>query len=305
MKGFLIRRLSLLLAVALVVVTIVFSFLRLIPGDPVEAMLGENALPADVAGMRKELMLDRPLGQQYVQYLLRIAHGDLGKSWSMDAPVSELILQKLPATAVLASAGLLVAVLISFPLGIFGARRPNSWGDRGASVLAVMGVAIPHFWLGPMLILLFSIQLGWLPVSGYGTVAQLVLPAVTLGSGLAAILTRMLRAGLIEELRSDYARTARAKGGDEKRIIFRHALRNAILPVVTILGLQLGSLLTGAIITESIFAWPGIGRLLIQAIFSRDYPLVQGCILVFALIYAAVNLLVDVVYASLDPRIQL
>lgn len=294
-----------MMPVLLAILTVVFSFLRFIPGDPVEAMLGENAQPADVVGMRKELMLDRPLSQQYLQYLWRILHGDLGKSWSLSAPVSGVLLQKLPATVELAVGAMLIAILISFPLGIYAARRPNSIGDRAATVLSVMGVAVPHFWLGPLLILFFSIYLGWLPVSGRGTFAQLVLPCVTLGTALAAILTRMLRASLIEELQSDYVRTARAKGSGETRIVFRHALRNAFLPVLTILGLQFGSLLTGAIITETIFAWPGIGRLLISAIFSRDYPLVQGCILVFAVLYATVNLLVDILYGVLDPRIQL
>lgn len=305
MRRWIVRRVLLLLPVFLAILTVVFSFLRFIPGDPVEAMLGENAQPADVAGMRKELMLDRPLVQQYLQYLWRILHGDLGKSWSLDTPVAGVLLQKLPATVELAVGAMLIAILISLPLGIYAARRLNSIGDRSATVLSVMGVAVPHFWLGPLLILFFSIYLGWLPVSGRGTFAQLVLPSITLGTALAAILTRMLRASLIEELRSDYVRTARAKGSGETRIVFRHALRNAFLPVLTILGLQFGSLLTGAIITETIFAWPGIGRLLISAIFSRDYPLVQGCILVFAVLYATVNLAVDILYGVLDPRIQM
>lgn len=304
MRNFVLRRLLLLIPILLAVLTLVFSFLRFIPGDPVEAMLGENAQPADMADMRKELMLDQPPAKQYLHYLWRIVHGDLGKSWSLDTDVSGLVLRKLPATVELAVGAMIVAILISFPLAIYAARRPNSIGDRAATVLAVMGVAVPHFWLGPLLILFFSIYLGWLPVSGRGTFVHLILPSITLGTGLAAILTRMLRASLIEELRSDYVRTARAKGAGETRLVFRHALRNAFLPVLTILGLQFGSLLTGAIITETIFAWPGIGRLLIQAIFSRDYPLVQGCILIFALLYTAVNLIVDILYGVLDPRIQ-
>jgi len=220
-------------------------------------------------------------------------------------PVTSVIAQRLPATAELAASAMLVALLIAFPLGMFAAKHAGSIADRSATVLAVTGVALPPFWLGPILILLFSIQLGWFPVSGRGSLAQLVLPSLTLGAALAAILTRMLRAGLVEELQSDYVRTARAKGAGGMRILFGHVLRNAFLPVLTILGLQFGSLLTGAIITETVFSWPGIGRLLITAIFSRDYPLVQGCILVFALLYTLVNLIVDLLYAALDPRIQL
>lgn len=304
MMRLLIRRILLLLPLLLVVLTIVFSFLRLIPGDPVEVMLGEGAQPADLSAMRRDLMLDQPLYRQYLSYLIGVFRGNLGQSWSFRAPVTGMIMNRLPATLELATAGMMIAVLLAFPIGIFAARRPGTWADRFATVFAVSGVAMPHFWLGPLLVLFFSIYLGWLPVSGYGTPLHLVLPALTLGSALAAILARMLRSSLLEELRSDYARTARAKGSSESRIVWRHALKNAFLPVLTILGLQLGSLLTGAVITETIFSWPGIGRLLIQAIFSRDYPLVQGCILVFAFLYAIVNLVVDLLYGYLDPRIR-
>jgi peptide/nickel transport system permease protein len=304
MRSLLVRRILLLVPVLFAVLTIVFSFLRIIPGDPVETMLGEGAQPVDVQAMRKELMLDQSLWKQYSTYLWRVLHADLGRSWSFKSPVSIVIFSRLPATLELAAGGMLVAVLIALPLGIFAARHPNTIWDRIATLLAVTGAAIPHFWLGPLLVLFFSVYLDWLPVSGRGSLSQLVLPSVTLGTALAAILTRMLRSGLLEELNSDYIRTARAKGASERRIVFRHALRNACLPVLTLLGLQVGGLLSGAIITETIFAWPGIGRLLIQAIFSRDYPLVQGCILVFALLYALVNLLVDLLYGVLDPRIK-
>lgn len=299
-----VRRVLLLIPILFAVVTIVFSFLRFIPGDPVETMLGEGAQPADVAAMRKSLMLDQPLLAQFGHYLGGIFHGDLGQSWSFRMPVTDLILGRLPATLQLALGGMIVAILIAFPLGISAARNPNTWRDRAATVLAVSGVAVPHFWLGPLLILLFSIYLGWLPVSGRGTFLHLILPSITLGTALAAILTRMLRSSLLEELGSDYIRTARAKGLNERAVILRHAMRNAFLPVLTIIGLQFGSLLTGAIITETIFSWPGIGRLIVQAIFSRDYPVVQGCILVFAFLYATVNLIVDLLYGLLDPRIQ-
>ncbi len=298
------RRVLLMIPTLFAVLTIVFLFLRLIPGDPVEAMLGEGAQAADITAMRKELMLDQPLLRQYGNYLWRAFHADLGGSWSLRSPVTSVILSRLPATIELALGGMIVAFMISLPLGMIAASKPNSWIDRSATLLAVTGAAMPHFWLGPLMILFFSIYLGWFPVSGRGGLLHLILPAVTLGTALAAILTRMLRSSLLEELGSDYVRTARAKGAGEKRILFHHALPNAFLPVLTILGLQFGGLLTGAIITETIFAWPGVGRLMIQSIFSRDYPLVQGCILVFALIYALVNLIVDILYSVLDPRIQ-
>ena len=304
MMRVLLRRLLLLLPLLLVVATIVFLFLRMIPGDPVEAMLGEGAKAADIQAIRHELLLDRPFLAQYGLYLEGIVRGDFGQSWSLKAPVSLLIRKRLPATMLLAFSAMSVAVLLAFPMGFLAARNPNSCTDRALTVFAVAGGATPTFWLGPLLILLFSISLGWFPVSGYGTAAHLVLPAVTLGTALTAILVRMLRSSLLEESHSDYVRTARAKGLSENQALARHALRNALLPVVTLLGLQFGSLLTGAIITETIFSWPGLGRLLIQAIYSRDYPLVQGCILVFAFLYAIVNLAVDLLNSALDPRIR-
>jgi ABC-type dipeptide/oligopeptide/nickel transport system permease component len=304
MKNYFVRRTLLLIPILFAVITIVFAFLRLIPGDPVEAMLGEGARSADVAAMRKELLLDQPLLKQYFHYLRGVFRGDLGNSWNTRVPVATAIISRLPATLVLAAGGMLIAILIAFPLGILAAKNVNRWPDRIAMVMAVAASAIPHFWLAPLLILLFSISLGWFPVSGTGTPLYAVLPSFTLGLALAAILVRMIRSSMLEELQSDYIRTARAKGTSERTILWRHALPNAMLPVLTILGLQFGSLLTGAIITETIFSWPGIGRLLIQAIYSRDYPLVQGCILVFASLYALVNLIVDLLYGVLDPRIQ-
>ncbi|MCI0414017.1 ABC transporter permease [bacterium] len=298
------RRLILLLPLSLAILTIVFSFLRILPGDPVEAMLGEGAQQADVESMREQLLLDQPLWRQYVLYLWNVLHGDFGSSWSFQMPVTELILSRFPATVEMAVAGMLIALMIAFPLGILAAKHPNTWTDRVTTIFAVSGAAIPHFWLGPLFILLFSITIGWFPVSGRGSLAHLVLPALTLGTALAAILMRMLRSSLLEELRADYIRTARAKGASEMRILFGHAIRNALLPVVTLLALQFGSLLTGAVITETIFSWPGLGRLLIQAIFSRDYPLVQGCVLIFAMLYLFANLIADLLYGVLDPRIQ-
>ena len=293
-----------MLPLLLAVLTVIFSFLRILPGDPVEAMLGENAQQADVESMRKQLMLDQPLWKQYVSYLWGVFRGDFGRSWSFQQPVAELILTRLPATAEMAMAGMAVALVIAFPFGILAAKWPNTWIDRVTTVFAVSGAAIPHFWLAPLLILAFSIGTGWFPVSGRGTIAHLVLPAVTLGTALAAILMRMLRSSLLEELNAGYVRTARAKGSGETHILIHHAIKNALLPVVTLIALQFGSLLTGAVITETIFSWPGIGRLLVQAIFSRDYPLVQGCVLVFAVLYLCANLAADLLYSVLDPRIE-
>ena len=299
------RRLLVALPTTLAVATLVFSLIHLIPGDPVLIMLGEGAQPTDVAELRGKLGLDRPLGDQYVSFLGGMLHGDLGTSLHFDEPVSRLIARHYPATVELALAALAVALVVSLPLGMLAAYRRGSWIDRGARFFSLLGVSMPNFWLGPIAILLFSIQLGWLPVSGRGGISHLVLPAATLGLALAALLTRMIRSALGEELTKPYLVTARAKGLSPARVAIRHALRNALVPVVTIVGLQFGSLLTGAILTETIFGWPGIGRLLIQAIRLRDYPLVQGAVLLIAVTYVAVNLATDLLYAWIDPRIRL
>jgi peptide/nickel transport system permease protein len=305
MTRLVVRRLLVALPTTLAVATLVFSLIHLIPGDPVLIMLGEGAQPTDVAELRGRLGLDRPLGQQYASFLGGLAHGDLGVSLHFDEPVSRLIARHYPATVELALAALAVALVVSLPLGMLAAYRRGSWVDRGARFFSLLGVSMPNFWLGPIAILLFSIQLGWLPVSGRGGWSHLVLPAATLGLALAALLTRMIRSALAEELGKPYLITARAKGLSPARVAVRHALRNALVPVVTIVGLQFGSLLTGAILTETIFGWPGIGRLLIQAIRLRDYPLVQGAVLLIAVTYVAVNLLTDLLYAWIDPRIRL
>jgi peptide/nickel transport system permease protein len=304
MRTLFLRRLLLLVPLLFAVLTLVFSFLRLLPGDPVEAMLGESARQTDVEAMRKQLLLDQPFWKQYSSYLTHVVRGDFGNSWTFQMPVAALVLSRLPATAEMAAAGMVFALLLAFPLTLVAIARPNGWIDRITTVFVVSASAVPHFWLGPLLILAFSIGTGWFPVSGRGSFAHLVLPALTLGTALAAILMRMLRASLLEELNQGYIRTARAKGSGKLRILFRHALRNALLPVVTLAALQFGSLLTGAVITETIFSWPGIGRLLIQAIFLRDYPLVQGCVLVFSVLYLLVNFAADMMYGILDPRIQ-
>jgi peptide/nickel transport system permease protein len=298
------RRLRLLVPTVLGVVTLVFFLVHLIPGDPVELMLGETASRADLAQLRESLGLDRPLGEQYARFLGGLAHGDLGRSFFYRKPVAAVIAGALPATALLAVAALAAALAIALPIGIVAAVRRGRLADRLAMLGSLIGVSMPNFWLGPMLIILFSFRLGWLPVSGRDGAASLVLPALTLGISLAAILARMTRASMLDVLGEDFLRTARAKGVQERVVIVRHALRNALLPVVTIVGLQFGALLSGAVITENVFAWPGVGTLLIQAITARDYPLVQGCVLVIALCYVAVNFLTDALYALIDPRVR-
>jgi ABC-type dipeptide/oligopeptide/nickel transport system permease component len=304
MLRYTLRRLLLTLPVLLGVATLVFALIHLVPGDPAEAMLGETAPASDLAELRTRLGLDRPLPVQYGDFLAGLVRGDLGLSFRYGTPVSREIGQRLPRTAELALAAMTVAVLIAIPLGILGALFRGGAIDQLAMGLSLLGISMPNFWLGPLLAIVFAVQLGWLPVSGTGTPAHLVLPAVTLGAALAAVLARMTRASLIDELRELYVLAARARGLSRRRAVLAHAFRNSLIPVVTILGLQLGAVLTGTIITETIFAWPGVGRLLIQAINFRDYPLVQGCILFIAVTYVAMNLLVDLTYAWLDPRIR-
>lgn len=304
MRQYLLRRLSLLVPVVLGVVTIVFLIVHLIPGDPVEIMLGEEARAVDKQALRHELGLDQPIHIQYGAYLSRLVRGDLGQSIHTKRPVLESIMNRLPATIELALAAMVVALVLAIPLGIMAAYMKDSVVDHGSMVFALLGISMPNFWLGPLLIILFSLKLGWFPVSGRGGVANLVLPAITLGTAMAAILTRMTRASMLDVIHSDYVKTARAKGLSELIVIIKHAFRNALIPVVTIVGLQVGGLLAGSIITETIFAWPGIGRLTIQAINARDYPLVQGCVLVIALGYVLVNFATDLVYGLIDPRIR-
>jgi peptide/nickel transport system permease protein len=304
MHRYLVRRLLLTIPVLLGVATLVFSLIHFIPGDPAQAMLGEGAAPEDVAQLRQRLGLDRPLLVQYGSFLGGLARGDLGVSLRNDQPVLQQIVERMPATAELAFASMTVAVLIALPLGIVAAVWRGTAIDYGAMTLSLVGISIPNFWLGPLLAIVFSVELGWLPVGGRGTLAHLVLPSVTLGAALAAILARMTRASLLEELREPYVLAARAKGVSRTRAILHHAFRNSLIPIVTILGLQFGVVLTGAVITETIFAWPGIGRLLIQSISFRDYPTVQGCVLLIAVTYVGVNLITDLTYGFLDPRIR-
>jgi ABC-type dipeptide/oligopeptide/nickel transport system permease component len=301
---YLLVRASYAIPVIWLVVSVVFLLIHLVPGDPILQMLGEGAPAADIAATRHAYGLDVPLGQQYLHYWNGVLHGDLGPSLRFNQSVSSLILHRYPYTLQLTLAALLVAILISVPAGVRSAQRRGKWDDKLLSVVSLFGLSFPNFALGPILILFFAIKLGWLPVSGSGTLANLVLPAITMGGALAAILTRMVRTSMLEELGQDYIRTARAKGLTERAVVYRHALRNAMLPVLTVLGLQFGALLAGAIVTEKIFSWPGIGRLTVDAIGNRDYFLVQGCILAIGLTYVAVNFLTDLLYSVANPRIR-
>lgn len=302
------RRLLLTLPVLWFVASIVFLLIHLVPGDPIAQMLGEGATASDVSALRHAYGLDAPLRLQYGRYLSGLAHADLGQSFRLRDSVAHLVLGRYPYTLALAIAALSLGLILAVPAGVWAATHREQWQDRFVGVISLFGLSFPNFALGPLLILLFSIRLGVLPVSGSGSgvafFTHLVLPAVTLGSGLAAILTRMVRTAMLEELSQDYIRTARAKGLTEREVVYRHALRNALIPVLTVVGLQFGSLLAGAIVTETIFSLPGIGRLTLSAISNRDYALVQGCILAIGLTYVAINFLTDVAYTFADPRIS-
>jgi ABC-type dipeptide/oligopeptide/nickel transport system permease component len=297
-------RLVYTLPVLWLVVSVVFLLIHLVPGDPILAMLGEGAASGDVQAARHAYGLDQPIGKQYLHYWNGVLHGRLGQSIRLNQDVGRVIWDRYPYTLRLTVAALIVALLLSIPAGVRSAQRRDRWDDRLLSVVSLFGLSFPNFALGPIMILFFAIKLGLLPVSGAGTWEHLVLPAMTMGGALAAILTRMVRTAMLEELSQDYIRTARAKGLSESKVVYKHALRNAMIPVLTVVGLQFGSLLAGAIVTETIFSWPGIGRLTISAISNRDYFLVQGCILAIGLTYIAVNLLTDVLYAAANPRIR-
>ena len=305
MPTFIFQRLLGALLVILGVISIVFLLIHLIPGDPIEIMLGESASTADREALRVALGLDLPVWLQFKNYLIGLTHLDLGTSIHFQRPVSTLLLERLPATGLLALVTLLITLTLALPLGIIAAVRRNTWWDTGAMSFSMLGVSIPNFWLGPVLILVFSLWLGWLPVSGRSGLASVILPALTLATGLMAVLSRMVRSSMLEVLGEDYMRTAVAKGLPPTRVILHHGLRNALLPVITMLGLQLGALLAGAVITEKVFSWPGIGLLTIESIQSRDYPVVQACVLLISVTYVLVNLLTDLAYAWVDPRVRL
>jgi peptide/nickel transport system permease protein len=303
------RRTLATLPVIWVVVTVVFLLIHLVPGDPVVQMLGEGATASDISALRHSYGLDASLGVQYMRYWHGIAQGNLGQSLTLHDSVLHLVLSRYPYTLALTVAAMLIGLGLAIPAGVYSAQQHGRWPDRAVGVVSLAGLSFPNFALGPILILIFAIRLGWTPVSGAGTgavsfLAHLVLPGITLGLGMAAILTRMVRTSMLEELSQDYIRTARAKGLTERAVVYRHALRNALNPVLTVVGLQFGSLLAGAIVTETIFSWPGLGRLTLSAISNRDYALVQGCILAVGLTYVAVNLLTDAAYAVADPRLR-
>ena len=305
MGNFLLRRLLLLIPVLWGVATLVFLLLHFIPGDPIDLMLGDSALGTDRETLRDQLGLNDPLIVQYLRYFGDLLQGDWGTSLFSKKPVFEEILERVPATMELMFGAMVVTILVAMPLGLIAAVKKGTWIDQGSMIFSLLGVSIPNFWLGPMLILLFSIHFDLLPVNERGGLEHLILPALTLGTSLASILARITRSSVVETLQAEYIRTARSKGISELRILLRHALRNALIPIVTVIGLQIGVLLSGAIITEAIFDWPGLGNLLISAINSRNYPLVQGCVLFIAGSYVMVNLLIDLLYAYLDPRIRL
>jgi peptide/nickel transport system permease protein len=283
----------------------VFFLIHWVPGDPVEVMLGESAAAADRETLRQALGLDQPLLLQWFDFVIGVLRFDFGQSLFYQQSVGSLLSGHFAATAELALAAFGVACVIAVPSGVIAAARRGSWWDYGAMGFSLFGVSIPNFWLGPLLVMAFSLYLGWFPVSGRDGAASLVLPAITLGTGLAAILSRMVRSSLLEVMNEDYIRTARAKGLGGYQVWVRHGLRNAWLPVLTVLGIQLGALLGGAVITETVFNWPGIGSLLVESIQRRDYPLVQGCVLLISLCYVCINVVTDLLYARADPRIRL
>nr|WP_294842019.1 nickel ABC transporter permease [uncultured Methylotenera sp.] len=299
-----IKRLTSLLTVIFGVLLLTFLLIHLVPGDPVDVMLGESANLADRAALRADLGLNQPLVQQFGHYVAKLMQGDFGHSIHTQTPIIELIKARYPATLKLALLSLLIGIVIGVPLGVFAALKAGHWQDFVVTIVSVRLSAMPAFWLGPVLMLIFAVWLGWLPVSGMDTGTSIILPAITLGFGLSAILTRMTRTSLLEVLNDDYIRTARAKGLSEKTVILRHALRAALLPIITIVGLQMGSLLAGTVITETIFSWDGIGRLLVESIEKRDYPVTQACVLIVALSYVLVNLMTDILYRLADPRVR-
>jgi peptide/nickel transport system permease protein len=313
-----LTRLALTLPVVWLVVSLVFLLIHLVPGDPIQQMLGEGATPTDISALRHQYGLDLPLRQQYLHYWAGVVRGDLGNSIRLHDTVAHLIAARYPYTLALTLTALGLGLMLALPAGILAAVRRGRWLDQVLSVVSLFGLSVPGLALGPVLILIFSIELGWLPVSGAnagGSAASaggislidwryLVLPSIAMGASLAAILTRMVRTAMLEELGQDYIRTARAKGLTETAVVCRHALPNALVPIVTVVGLQFGALLAGAIVTETIFSWPGLGRLTVSAISNRDYALVQGCLLSIGLTYVLVNLLTDVVYRWINPRMR-
>ncbi|ABR49058.1 Nickel-transporting ATPase [Alkaliphilus metalliredigens QYMF] len=305
MHKYILRRLLYLIPVILGVSLIVFTMMYFTPGDPARIMLGESAPDEEVARMRESLGLDDPYVVQFGRYVKNaVVHQDIGRSYRTGRPVAEEVLTRFPATLKLAAAGVFVAVVIGIPIGIISATKQYSLFDNVAMIFALMGVSMPNFWQGMMGILIFSVYLGWFPSSGFSTFRHLILPATTIGTSSAAIITRMTRSSMLEVVRQDYIRTARAKGQAESVVINQHALKNALIPIITVIGLQFGYLLGGAVLTESIFSIPGVGKLMVDSILTRDFPVVQGGVLFIAVTFSMVNLVVDILYAYVDPRIK-
>ncbi len=304
MYRYIVRRLLLLIPVMLGVSFIVFTIMYFTPGDPAKILLGERAPAAEVAALRTQMGLDDPFLVQFFNFIKNAVQGDFGRSLVTKRPVAEELFARFPATIQLAGSAVLIAVAIGIPVGIISAIKQYSFFDGATMTLALVGVSMPNFWQGLMMILLFSVYLRWLPSSGYGTFSHLIMPAATLGTSSAALITRMTRSSMLEVVRQDYIRTARAKGLDEKVVINKHALKNALIPVVTVIGLQFGYLLGGAVLTETVFSWPGVGRMMVDAIRQKDFPVVQAGVLMLALAFSLVNLFVDILYAYIDPRIK-
>ena len=304
MYKYICKRILMMIPVIIGVSRLVFLVLKMTPGDPARVVAGSEADEATVEQIREELGLNKPVLQQYVDYMLDLLHGDMGTSYTTNKPVAEEILARMPTTFILAFAGVFVAVLIGIPLGIISATKQYSILDYISTLLALGGVAMPNFWLGLMLILLFSLKLGWLPSGGGDSWTAYVLPAITLGVGATANFMRTTRSSMLEVIRQDYIRTARAKGAGEGRVVMHHALRNAMIPVITVIGLQIGTLLGGAVVNETVFSLPGLGTLMINAINQKNEPVVLGCLITFAIIFSLVNLLIDILYAFIDPRIK-
>jgi ABC-type dipeptide/oligopeptide/nickel transport system permease component len=304
MTQYIVRRLFALIPILLGVSIIIFLVMRLVPGDPARQTLGPEATGEQVEVLREAWRLDEPLPIQYIAWLQRALEGDLGRSTVSRVPVTEEIFSRLPATLELTMASMAVAIVFGLLFGIVSAIRHNTLVDRGTMLLALVGICTPSFWLGLILMLIFSVELGWFPSTGAGGISHLVLPAITLGVGAAAVIARVTRSSMIEVFSEDFIRTARAKGLAERMVVVRHALKNALIPIITILGLEFGGLLAGAVITETVFSYPGIGQLLIKSINNRDFPIVQGALLLFAIQFVLVNLIVDLLYARVDPRIS-
>jgi peptide/nickel transport system permease protein len=304
MLNYLIKRLLATIPVLIGISLLLFFMLRMLPGDPAQVLAGQMATPEEIQNIRHQLGLDLPIYEQYVIYLNRLVHFDLGRSARTQNPVREEIMARLPNTILLAVVAMGLACLFGIPAGIISAVRPYSWIDYAVTMTSLFGISMPVFWLGLMLVVVFSVILKWLPAGGIGGWQYVVLPSVTLASFVVAFIARMTRSTMLETLSQDFTTTARSKGLTEKVVVIKHALRNALIPIITVVGLQFGMLLGGAVLTETVFAWPGIGRLIVDSILARDYPMIQGVILVFGLLYILVNLAVDLFYAVVDPRIR-